>query len=68
MQGIISERAGRPVAPPPASCDSIADHCLTRGLDEVDESIIPFHGDLVTTPALTGPFGVQVRKEARRWM
>lgn len=37
-------------------------------LDEIDESVVPFHIDLVTTPALTGPFGAQVRKEAKRWM
>jgi predicted nucleotidyltransferase len=36
--------------------------------DELEESIVPFNVDLVTTPALTGVFGDRVRNEAKRWM
>lgn len=36
--------------------------------EELEESIVPFPVDLVTTQALRGAFGERVRAEAVRWM
>lgn len=37
-------------------------------IEDLDESFVPFHVDLVTTPMLRGQFGERVRSEAKRWM
>ena len=36
--------------------------------ENLDESFVSFHVDLVTTPMLRGEFGERVRAEAKRWM
>jgi len=36
--------------------------------EELEDSIVPFKVDLVTSEQMTGRFGAQVRKEAVRWM
>jgi predicted nucleotidyltransferase len=36
--------------------------------EQIEESFIPFHVDLVTTAQLAGRFGEIVRNEAKRWM
>ena len=37
-------------------------------IETLDESFVPFHIDVVTTPMLKGEFGERVRAEAKRWM
>ena len=37
-------------------------------LESIDESLIPFKVDIVSTAQLKESFGEQVRKEAQRWM
>jgi len=37
-------------------------------IDVLDESIVPFQVDIVTTSSLRGAFGERVRAEAKRWM
>ena len=41
---------------------------LARLGDILEESFVPFHVDFVTTRQLTGNFGAEVRKEAKRWI
>ncbi len=41
---------------------------LSRLGDLVEESFVPFQVDFVTTSQLTGHFGEEVRKEAKRWI
>ena len=46
----------------------LSDRVIAEIIDELDESIVPFHVDVVTTPRLRGAFGERVRAEAKRWM
>ncbi len=46
----------------------LPDRVIAEIIDALDESIVPFHVDIVTTPSLRGAFGERVRAEARRWM
>lgn len=41
---------------------------LSRLEDVLEESFVPFHVDIVTTRQLTGHFGAEVRKEAKKWI
>jgi predicted nucleotidyltransferase len=43
-------------------------HQINAIVEDLDESFVPFHVDLVTTPMLRGAFGERVRTEAKRWM
>lgn len=36
--------------------------------DELEESFVPFHVDIVTTEQLKGRFGELVRQEAKAWI
>lgn len=41
---------------------------VTAILSDLEESVVPFKVDLVTTADLTGRFADVVRAEARRWV
>lgn len=43
-------------------------HQINEFIEDLDESFVPFHVDLVTTSMLSGEFGERVRAEAKRWM
>jgi predicted nucleotidyltransferase len=43
-------------------------HQINAIVEDLDESFVPFHVDLVTTGMLRGAFGERVRAEAKRWM
>lgn len=43
-------------------------HQINAIIEDLDESFVPFHVGLVTTPMLRGEFGERVRAEAKRWM
>ena len=36
--------------------------------EQLDDSIVPFKVDIVTTPQLRGEFGARVAQEAKPWM
>ena len=46
----------------------ITQNSLTEIADELEDSFVPFKVDLVTTSQVTGTFGEQLRREAKRWM
>lgn len=40
---------------------------LTKIQDNIDESWVPFHVDIVTAEQCTGAFGMHVKSEAKPW-
>ncbi len=46
----------------------ISEQIIHEILEKIDDSIVPFKVDIVTTPQLRGDFGAHVRLEAIRWM
>jgi predicted nucleotidyltransferase len=46
----------------------VPDRVVADILEEIEESVVPFKVDIVTTPKLRGRFGQQVRAEAKPWM
>lgn len=47
---------------------ALPEQAISEIIEALDESFVPFHVDIVTTPALRGVFGERVRAEAVRWM
>jgi predicted nucleotidyltransferase len=46
----------------------VAEPIITKIIEELEESFVPFKVDIVTTPKLRGRFGECVRTEAKPWM
>jgi len=46
----------------------LPEHIVVDILDEIEESFVPFHVDIVTTPRLRGRFGQHIRAEAKSWI
>lgn len=41
---------------------------ITKIIDQLDESFVPFKVDIITTPQLKGHFAEQVKRDAMLWM
>ena len=41
---------------------------ITAVIEQLDESIVPFKVDLITTAQLSGAFGTEIKREAKRWI
>jgi predicted nucleotidyltransferase len=41
---------------------------ITAVIEQLEESIVPFKVDLITTDQLSGAFGTEIKREAKRWI